>query len=289
MKSAIIVDSTAYLPDELACHSDIYQVNLTITFKDGTVFEDSNDLNNLRNYLQEMKQRDDFPQTSQPSIGEYEAIYQQIIAEGYETVYCIHLSSGISGTCQTANLLANKFSDQIKSYVIDSKATSLVIELLVRQCLKMIEEGNLPEDIATTLQSMADQAEIYVMVETTENLVKSGRLNKNLAKIGNILKIVPILSFNDEGKLGLFEKVRTKKRAYKRLLEIIRSSFDKFPDGFILGFAHADDLEEIEAFIELIKKEIPEYQGAFYISILGPVLASHGAAKSKGFGIFPKI
>ena len=127
------------------------------------------------------------------------------------------------------------------------------------------------------------------MVETTENLVKSGRLSRSLAMIGNMLKVIPLLYFNEEGKIVLFEKIRTKKRVHQRWIKLIQEGFEKYPDGFVIGFAHADDLEGIEDFIELVKKDVPEYQNGFHISILGPVVASHTAQKSKGICLMPTV
>lgn len=289
LKQAIIVDSTAYLSDELANLPNIYQVNLQVLFEDGTTRSDSNQLDDLRDYIELMKKYESFPQTSQPLVGEYDALYQKLIQEGYEIVYCIHLSSGISGTYQTALMLKEQYADQIKSYVIDSKGASIVEEILTRHCLKLIEENVAPELIEKKLQQCADDGRIYLMVETTENLVKSGRLNRSLAMIGNMLKVIPLLYFNEEGKIVLFEKVRTKKRVHQRWIKLIQEGFEKYPDGFVIGFAHADDLEGIEDFIELVKKDVPEYQNGFHISILGPVVASHTAQKSKGICLMPTV
>lgn len=289
LKQAIIVDSTAYLSDELANLPNIYQVNLQVLFEDGTTRSDSNQLDDLRDYIELMKKYESFPQTSQPLVGEYDALYQKLIQEGYEIVYCIHLSSGISGTYQTALMLKEQYADQIKSYVIDSKGASIVEEILTRHCLKLIEENVAPELIEKKLQQCADDGRIYLMVETTENLVKSGRLNRSLAMIGNMLKVIPLLYFNEEGKIVLFEKIRTKKRVHQRWIKLIQEGFEKYPDGFVIGFAHADDLEGIEDFIELVKKDVPEYQNGFHISILGPVVASHTAQKSKGICLMPTV
>lgn len=289
LKQAIIVDSTAYLSDELANLPNIYQVNLQVLFEDGTTRSDSNQLDDLRDYIELMKKYESFPQTSQPLVGEYDALYQKLIQEGYEIVYCIHLSSGISGTYQTALMLKEQYADQIKSYVIDSKGASIVEEILTRHCLKLIEENVAPELIEKKLQQCADDGRIYLMVETTENLVKSGRLSRSLAMIGNMLKVIPLLYFNEEGKIVLFEKIRTKKRVHQRWIKLIQEGFEKYPDGFVIGFAHADDLEGIEDFIELVKKDVPEYQNGFHISILGPVVASHTAQKSKGICLMPTV
>lgn len=289
LKQAIIVDSTAYLCDELANLSNIYQVNLQVLFEDGTTQSDSNQLDDLRDYIELMKQHDAFPKTSQPSVGEYDLLYQQLIHEGYDVVYCIHLSSGISGTYQTAVMLKEQYADQIESYVIDSKGASIVEELLVRHCLKLIDANTPPKLIEQQLQQSANDGRIYLMVETTENLVKSGRLNRSVAMIGNMLKVIPLLYFDEEGKIVLFEKIRTKRRVQQRWIALIKEAFEKYPDGFVIGFAHADDLEGIERFIDVVKKEVPEYQNEFHISILGPVVASHTAQKSKGICLMPTV
>ena len=104
-----------------------------------------------------------------------------------------------------------------------------------------------------------------------------------------MLKIIPLLYINEDGEIVLFEKIRTKHRVYQRWLELIREGFEKYPNGFEVGFAHADDAQGIDEFIELVKKEVPEYQNGFRVSLLGPVIASHTAEKSKGMCLMPLL
>ncbi len=287
MKQAIIIDSTAYLPEELKQLPHIYQVDLQVVFEDGTQVTDSN--LHVRDFIDKMRDYDAIPTTSQPSVGLYTELYQKLIDEGYETVYCIHLSSGISGTYQTALMLSEQFSNDIDSYVIDSKGAAIVIEILTRQCLLMIENNIAPEKIFETLQQNADAGSIYLMVETTENLVKSGRLNRSLAVIGNMLQVVPLLYFNELGEIVLFEKIRTKRKVKQRWFDLIQEGFQKYPEGFVLGFAHADDPVTIEQFIKEVNETFPEYTEDIYVSEMGPVIVSHTAAKSKGICLMPLI
>ncbi len=287
MKQAIIIDSTAYLPEELKQLPHIYQVDLQVNFEDGSQIIDNN--LHVREFIEKMRDYDTIPTTSQPSVGVYSELYQSLIDEGYQTVYCIHLSSGISGTYQTALMLSEHYASEIDSYVIDSKGAAIVIEILTRQCLMMIDKQVAPVEIFNILQNNANAGSIYLMVETTENLVKSGRLNRSLAMIGSMLKVIPLLYFNELGEIVLFEKIRTKRRVKQRWMDLIQEGFQKYPEGFVLGFAHADDQSSIEQFIKEAKEKFPEYKEDIYVSEMGPVIVSHTAAKSKGICLMPMI
>lgn len=284
MKSAIVVDSTASLSEALMGHPDIYQVDLLVTFSDGKAIKDTTDPMILKKFYERMTQEDELPKTSQPKPIHLYKLMEEIIEKGYDSIFCIHLSDKISGTFRTTQMITNEFLDAINIYLVDSKGTSFIIESMVKQTLAMLAAGLDNEEIQAQLEWVADRAKIYVMFETLNNLVKGGRLGMIGGFLGNMLKIKPIIHF-DQGEVKVFEKVRTTKRVIKCWQELVRRAVAEYPDGIEIVFAHGDAEEEIMKIKELIQAEFPEID--YRVGFLTPVLGVHSGKGCKGMGIIP--
>lgn len=284
MKSAIVVDSTASLSEELKNHPDIYQIDLLVTYSDGEVIKDTTDAAVLKGFYERMTHEKELPTTSQPEPIHLYRVMEKIIEKDYDSVYCIHLSDKISGTFKTSRMITNEFRDAINVYMVDSKGTSFIIESMVKQALTMIEAGLEGEEIQRQLEWVADRAKIYVMFETLSNLVKGGRVSSISGFIGSALKIKPIVYF-DKGEVKVFEKVRTTKRVIKRWQELVKEAVKDYPNGIEIVFAHGDAEEEILSIKEMIQDEFPDI--SFRVGYLTPVLGVHGGKGCKGIGIIP--
>ncbi len=286
MKTAIIIDSTAYANDELKNHPDIYELDLTVTFDDGTQFVDSSDLKVQEEFYAKLQQSETLPQTSQPSPGIYVQLVQEIIDKGYDQLLCIHLAQTFSGTYQTAKMLTSEFADQIKVHVVDSKGVSLIIGTLVEQALDMIEKGLSFEEICENTEWSAKRGTIYLTVSDLDNLVKGGRLNSSVASVGNLLRVRPLLCVDEEGKVSVLEKIRTDKKVNKRLAEIAKEDLEQSPNGMILKFAHAVDEERLQETIKVVHQAVPELE--YEVGTLGPVIGTHAGVGTVGMGTIPK-
>lgn len=285
MKTAIIVDSTAYLSDEFAEHADVYQVNLSVTFSDGTVGPDSRDQAGQLAFYERLVLEKQLPTTSQPIPGDYYDVLDEIVAKGYDVVYCIHLSSGISGTFQTAKMITSDYQDRLTIFCIDSKGASVLMESLVKQALTLSESALTPDQIYDRLLWVAQNARIYLMVEDLNNLVKGGRLSATAALVGGMLKIRPVLMFDAEGKIVVYEKIRTNKRVYQCWLKLAHQAKQDFPDGIHISFAHSAAYDEIKSVKDVFQTQLPNVK--FHISGLGPVVGTHTGAGTKGFCFIP--
>lgn len=285
MKTAIIIDSTAYADSSIINHSDVYELKFTTTFEGGLEYFDSSDPDFLEDFYQKLEENGKLPTTSQPSIGKYEAVVEEIIAEGYDQLLAIHLSSGLSGAYQTANIVTNNYKDKIKSKVIDSKGASVIIEAMVIQGLEMLDKNLELEVIAKKLTWLADNSTIYLTVSDLDNLVKGGRLPASVAKVGKMLKIKPLLCIGTNGKIELIDQIRTDKKMNKRFIKIIKKDLKKYPKGIMLGFAHTMDEERMEASIEQIMKVVPNIK--YRTGVLGPVIGTHTGVGSIGMGVIP--
>lgn len=285
MRTAIIVDSTAYLSGKTALHPDVYQVNLTVNFNDSSVEFDAQDLTSQKAFYRRLQSERVLPTTSQPTPGDYYKVMDEIVAKGYDTVFCIHMSSAISGTYYTAQMVTSEYSDRLKVFCIDSKAASVVVESLVEQGFSLLEAGLTGEEVQEKLLWVAENSRIYLMVEDLNNLVKGGRLNAAGALVGSLLKIRPVLFFDGDGKIVVFEKVRTNKKVYQRWIELSKEQSELFPDGIQISFAHSDALVETEQVRDLFKKCLPDI--TYHISGLGSVVGTHTGAGTKGCAIIP--
>ncbi|MGF3226904.1 DegV family protein [Facklamia sp. P12932] len=285
MKTAIIVDSTAYLNQEIASQSNIFQVDLSVIFDDGTVFKDSSDIDEQTRFYQYMEKSDRLPKSSQPHPGDYYQLMDQIVEEGFQAVIAIHLSSKISGTLALAQSVLTEYQDRIQSYIIDSKSSCIVIEGLARKALKGLEADKELEDIVAELTWQANHTQTYLMVEELESLVKGGRLNAGFATLGQLLKIRPLLHFDEEGNILLFEKIRTNKKVYARWIQLIKEAIESYPQGIQLMMTHANAKDECSVVVELIEKELTISD--IEINSIGPVIGTHTGKGCIGLAIMP--
>ncbi|MBF6625402.1 DegV family protein [Tuanshanicoccus lijuaniae] len=287
MKTAIIVDSVGYLSADLLSHPDIYTVNLMVNFNDGTVMNDSSDEAEVFAFYNRLEKETQLPTTSQPTVGSYYSLLDKLVEKGYDTVFCIHLSAAISGTYQSAVMVTNEYKEKITAYCIDSKGAAVGMEALVKATLTLIERGDSADSIAKKLTWLAENIRIYFMVEDLSNLVKGGRLSATSALLGSMLQIRPILSFDEQGKIVLFEKIRTNKKVYKRWFELVAQAKSQYPKGINVAFSQADALSDVQELSRALRAEQSEIE--ISIATLGPVVGAHTGRRAKGLGIIPSI
>ncbi|MBG9981441.1 DegV family protein [Facklamia sp. DSM 111018] len=287
MKTAIIVDSTAYLTEDIRRHPDVYEINLSVLFEDGTYFEDTADGDEQRKFFNLLKRSPHLPTSSQPQPGLYYQLIEDLIAKGYQAFIAIHLSSAISGTFNLAQSLIREFADQIQGWAIDSKASCIVLEVLVRHGIKLLENKVDPTKVVQFLRWQAEHTEIYLMVGELDNLVKGGRLSAGAAAIGQLLKIKPILTFNQIGEIVLLEKIRTNKKVYQRWLQLIAKALDTYPQGVSILVTHANNEVDLEKLVEKITTVYPDLP--LYINTIGPVVGTHIGEGSLGMAVMPHV
>ncbi|WP_273269827.1 DegV family protein [Pseudoramibacter alactolyticus] len=179
---------------------------------------------------------DTFPKTSQVQTVAYQKAFEKHLARGDDIIY-LALSSGLSGTFQTASLIASQLLEDYpdrKIAVVDSLCATTGMMLILHQGLKLGKLGRPFEEIVDTMTFLARHVNIYFLVGDIKWLAKGGRIGKNVALIGDMLKIKPILYFQD-GRILAYEKIRGQKKAERRLFELVDQ---KMPDkrqcvGFI--------------------------------------------------------
>ena len=289
MKIAYIVDSTASLSDELADRSDVFQVHLSVTFRDGSIFKDTTDEAALKSFYQRLSTEKEIPKSSQPQVGEYYEVVDEIISKGYDTVIAIHIGKGISGTYQSAEMVLNEYKEEgkLNYHLIDSNGTSFIIEHLLEQTIEQIEKGISIEQTVQKIEKLVEDTQIYLVVDDLNYLVRGGRLGAGSAFIGSLFKIKPIVYFADDGNVKPFDKVRTNSRVVKLWESLIEEAMDKFNGKIKIAIAHGNIAEEAH---QIRKKFENMYPGiSCRVGYLPPALGVHGGPGSKGLGILPYI
>lgn len=279
MKLAIVTDSTAFLPTRIKNHPDLYVIPIPVIL-DGKIYNEGIDIE-ADEYYGLLKNSKDFPTTSQPAVGEVLALYEELKAKGYDTILSIHLSSGISGFVNT--LFAMK--DDVKEMTIvpyDSKITSMPMGHMVESALDLNDKGYSLEAILAHIDRIRDNTYAYLIVDDLNNLVRGGRLTNGAALIAGLLKIKPILTFS-EGKIILFEKIRSSKKAFARAEQIIGKRNEEIKPPVKLYVIHANNLEVAEEEKAKLQKQYP--QAEIEIGHFGPVIGSHLGEKAIGIAI----
>ncbi|MFE8694983.1 DegV family protein [Cytobacillus sp. FJAT-53684] len=221
-KIAWITDSTAYITDELKKHPDVYVIPLSITFGDET-FEDGIDLNTEQLYSR-IGASKEIPKTSQPSAGRFAELFERLKGE-YDSAVAVHISGKLSGTINSCLSGAELADFPVEA--VDSKSMSYAITTLIMKGMDLSEKGMSGQEIAKFLQEDAAKSENYILLGSLDQFYKGGRMSGTAYLLGSLLKIKPIIRINNSGEFELFDKVRSEKKAIKRMLELLGESYKK--------------------------------------------------------------
>lgn len=277
-----MTDSTAYIPSELREKHHIHMVPLSVVFDDVSYREEI-DLT-TEEFYRKMKESDELPTTSQPAVGDIVAKLEEL-AKDYDAVISIHLSARISGTHQAVESVGEMMKNDIKVYTLDSELSALPQGLLALTAAEMAQKDYTPEEIMKHLTRMKDRIRAYFMVDDLTNLHRGGRLSNAQAVIGSLLQIKPILHFVD-GVIVPFEKIRTRKKAVNRILEMLEEDIKNDKVAKIV-FIHGNDEQTALDLKEQITKKHPNIESM--IGYFGPVIGTHLGEKSLGISWYPKL
>lgn len=280
MKLAVVTDSSAFLLPEVREKVFVLDVPIII---DGETYVEGKNLTPAEFYSK-MSSSSDLPKTSQPSLATFDAILTQLESEGYTHVIGLFLSSGISGFFQSIQYLIEEHPN-LTIALPDSKITSSPLGSMVANVLAWNEAGQSFETILDKLNQQIAGTTAFILVNDLNHLVKGGRLSNGSALLGNLLAIKPILYFNDEGVITVFDKVRTEKKALKRLVEIVK---EKTADGsYEIAIIHTNAQDKAEQLKDLITAEVQ----SDHLSVmdLNCVIATHLGEGAVALGVTPLV
>ncbi|WP_159721697.1 DegV family protein [Enterococcus sp. CSURQ0835] len=279
MKLAIVTDSTAYLSERIKQHPDLFIIPIPVVV-DGTPYEEGVNIETAEFYRL-LNQSQEFPTTSQPALGEVLNLYQELRAKGYDTVISIHLSEGISGFVRTLQTIKDEISG-LNVIPYDSTITSVPMGYMVEKALELNDQKQSLTEIIAGIDHIRDTTAAYIIVDDLNNLVRGGRLTNGAAIIGGLLKIKPILTFT-AGKIVLYEKIRSLKKALQRTEEIIEEQRQNNPAPLRLYVIHANNPELAQSEYEKLQQKYPDAQ--IEIGSFGPVIGAHLGEKAIALGV----
>ena len=268
MRIKIITDSVADIPKDLARELDITVVPLSVHFGSAS-YRDGVDLT-TDEFFEKLSKSNRLPTTSQVNPGEFKKVFEECL-EKYDHIICVTMSEAMSGTYKAANI-AKEFIGTEKIDVFDSKAISFGFGLVVIEAARSVKNGKTLQEIRTSIRYNIDNLENLFIVDTLEYLKKGGRLSTAEAFVGNVLKIKPVITINNEGKLESIDKIRGRKRVINYFVDYInKNGYDL--KGKTVGLFHAVDREYLEKLITVIKEEFDVKE--IIQSEVGTVVGTH--------------
>lgn len=278
----IITDSTSYIPKEFLKKYDIKVASLSVSLGN-EVFREVDIDNNY--FYKKMDQCDEFPKSSQPSIEELRALMEEIIKNG-DDVVCVFISSDMSGTYSTANMVKNMIISDYpnsKIQIIDSRTNCMQMGYGVLQGAKAAKEGKEIGEVLKEIEAVLENSRFLFTPDTLTYLKKGGRIGGASALLGNILKIRPILTVLD-GKTTVLDKVRTKKKAVDKMVNTFIEDINKNILGDVIVH-HINCEEEGKELANRIKELL---NVNVEITSIGPVIGTHVGPGAIGIAYYTK-
>jgi len=277
---AIMVDGTAGVPDELASELDIRVLPLHVNFGEES-FTAGVDLSSAQFY-ERLERPDARPTTSQPSLGECTAAFEAVQREGAERILAITVATELSGTYSALTTAREQVSIPVE--VVDSRATSGSIALIGLAAARARARGASFDEAAALARRLAGNVKLYAIIDTLEQLKRSGRASGMQAMFGSLLSIKPILKI-ENGKLEPIDKVRTRDKALARLKDLIEAQVAPGTKlhAAVIHTNAADRAAELAAWIDERYDCVERYTAE-----AGPVIAAHGGPGVVGVCWYPE-
>jgi DegV family protein with EDD domain len=267
---AVVTDTTHYLPRAVVERHGLHEVSLYVNWNGDTRRE--SEIADYDAFYDELRSSSELPSTSQPSVGDFLAVYEPLLEAG-DDVLSVHISGGISGTVRAAGqareTLLERGIPPERIAIIDSLSGCAPVGLAAIAAANAARDGADLVGALAAAKRVCDQMKIWFAVDTLEYLRRGGRIGAASAWVGSALKIKPILTMENEIKP--VERVRTSRRAFERMVEYLQTHHDDGCDVFFIQHIQAHDVaERIAERGRAIFGRNPEI-----ISEIGPVIGAH--------------
>jgi DegV family protein with EDD domain len=278
---AVVTDTTHYLPRALADAHGLHQVSLYVHWN-GRADREA-DLPDFDAYYDRLRAGTELPTTSQPSVGDFIAVYRPLLEAGQEIV-SIHLAAGISGTYESALAAKAQLDEEGRGgriEVMDSATACGGFGCVVLAAAAAAREGGDVEGVVRRAQAARAELKMWFCVDTLEFLRRGGRVGAARAWVGSTLRIKPILTL--ESEITPVERVRTARRAFERMVDYLRSRREDGADGWVIQHIQAPEQSErlVERGREMFGCE------PLFVSEIGPVIGTHVGPGLIGVGGVP--
>jgi fatty acid kinase fatty acid binding subunit len=281
---SVVSDTTGYLPPELSGDSGLHLVSLYVNFGGDRTEPESSMMDDLDGLYDGIRSAEQWPTTSQPSVGDFIAVYEPLLAEGREVV-SIHIAAGLSGTCDAARQAAQRLEEEGKGgervHVIDSATAAGGLGLVALAAARRAKAGGSLDEVVARAEEARRELKMWFAIDTLEFLKRSGRVGSASAWIGSTLKIKPILTV--ESEIAPVERVRTSGRAFERMVDYARERAGAGADGWVVQ--HIQSRNEADELVARCREAFgcePQF-----VSEIGPVLGVHTGPGLLGVGGIP--
>ena len=284
-RTAVVTDTTAYLPDEIVAEHGIERISLYIILGGEQRRESEISAAEYADFYERLRSGDEVVTTSQPSVGDFISVYEPLLADGRDVV-SIHLSAGISGTCEAAlqareQLVAQGTGGE-RIQVWDSRSACGGQGLMALAAANAAAAGASGEEAIAAVDRARDTLRMWFAIDTLEYLRRGGRIGAAQAWMGSALQIKPILTLEEE--ITPVERVRTRRRAFERMVEFARERKDAGADAWVVQHIHDPDTA---------RRLVDECRQVFgsdpvFVSEVGPVIGAHIGPGLLGFGGLPR-
>ncbi len=275
---AVVTDSTAYLSPEMVAAYDVRIIPLKVHWKTET-YLDGVTLTPADFYAR-LDSDSEIPSTSQPSLADFQGIFEQL-APDHDGIIVPLISSGLSGTVDSARMAAAQFS-ALPVEVLDTRSASAGLALVVLAAARAAQAGASMKEVLRTAGEVARSLGVYFMVDTLKYLHRGGRIGAASRYLGSALNIKPILFMNEQGKIDALERVRTRKKALDRLVELASEKAGAEPAH--IGVMHANAPEGAQYLLEQLKSRIICQES--YTFELSPVIGAHVGPGTVGVALY---
>ena len=270
MPVKILADSACDLPKDFYSDHNVTLFPLKVQVN-GQEYEDVKTIDPKAVY--DAIRAGEVPKTSQVSPLLFEQVFTKMAENNEDGIY-IAFSSALSGTYQTSVMILDQVKEKYPNFnltIVDTKCASLGFGLVVIEAARLAAENVSKEDILNDVLFRSQHMEQLFTVEDLDYLAKGGRVSKASAFLGGLLNIKPILNVED-GKLVPIEKIRGKKRVYRRIVELMKERGENFSNQ-IIGISHADTEETLEEVKTLIMEEL--HPKDIFTSSIGSAVGAH--------------
>jgi DegV family protein with EDD domain len=279
---AVVTDTTHYLPRELVAANDLHLVSLYVHWAGRDDRE--SDLPDFDAYYEHLRTAPELPTTSQPSVGDFLATYEPLLAEGRD-IFSLHLAAGMSGTYESA-LQAKAQLDERgtggRIEVMDSATACGGFGCVALAAAAAARNGGDVDAVVARAREAREVLKMWFCIDTLEFLRRGGRIAAANAWLGTTLRIKPILTV--ESEITPIERVRTSRRAFERMVDYLRSRCDDGADGWVVQHIQAPDqaAELVERGREMFGSD------PLFVSEVGPVIGTHVGPGLLGLGGVPR-
>lgn len=277
----IVVDTSTGCLDYYKHDYDIRIIRIPLFFGEEKYY-DGDDMKSDIFYKRIKSGEKNLPKTSQPSLGELLAFFEDLVEEGYEEAFVTTISSDLSGIYNGINVVKGLLEEKIKIYTYDTKTVCFSEGVFALKAAKLMKEGKTIEEIYEHLDFYKENNIILFGVSNLEFLIKNGRLSNAKGFIANMFQIKPLLKVSD-GKINVLRKVRTTSSAFEALANEVKE-YTKGHENYFIYYAYTGNDEVYNKLKDLLEERFPNNK---FITVPGtPVVGTHVGVDAIGVGVF---